>query len=185
MKNTEQLFDLLSRGGFISTDSVDPLQRRLYDQIEEDPEGYRDYFAGVGYLLEGGEGYWMFCRRETKVDLQRKLEAAVRWIDNLDFLRTFDPSFGPGTLFHASDILVRIAADVELKDKAARLYKGEKRSHQEAVQRLIKELVDAGYAELESVVDQRYKVTSALHYLESLLECVEIAEEVTGDAMSQ
>ena len=104
MKYTEEIFNILSKGGFISSNSVSAQVKRLYDAIEEDLPDYYDYYKGIGFYLEGGDGYYYFARKEAKVDLERKLEAAQKWIDYLSFLKTYHSAFGPGFLFRAADI---------------------------------------------------------------------------------
>ena len=57
MKYTEEIFNILSKGGFISSNSVSTQVKRLYDAIEEDLPDYYDYYKGIGFYLEGGDGY--------------------------------------------------------------------------------------------------------------------------------
>ena len=78
MKYTEEIFNILSKGGFISSNSVSPAVKRYYDAIEEELAEYYEYYKGIGFYLEGGDGYYLFTRREAKVDLERKLEAAMK-----------------------------------------------------------------------------------------------------------
>lgn len=99
MKYTEEIFNILSKGGFISSNSVSTQVKRLYDAIEEDLPDYYDYYKGIGFYLEGGDGYYYFTRKESKVDLERKLEAIQKWIDYLSFLKTYHSAFGPGFYF--------------------------------------------------------------------------------------
>ena len=108
MKYTEEIFNILSKGGFISSNSVSTQVKRLYDAIEEDLPDYYDYYKGIGFYLEGGDGYYYFTRKESKVDLERKLEAIQKWIDYLSFLKTYHSAFGPGFLFRAADIEIQI-----------------------------------------------------------------------------
>ena len=116
MKYTEEIFNILSKGGFISSNSVSTQVKRLYDAIEEDLPDYYDYYKGIGFYLEGGDGYYYFTRKESKVDLERKLEAIQKWIDYLSFLKTYHSAFGPGFLFRAADIEIQIGCDIELKE---------------------------------------------------------------------
>lgn len=74
------------------------------------------------FYLEGGDGYYFFTRKEDKIDLERKLEASCKWIDYLNFLKSFDAIFGLGLLFCAADIEIRIGCDLELKEMAAKLF---------------------------------------------------------------
>ena len=72
---TEEIFNILSRGGFISNNSVQARIKRYYDAIEDHQAEYDEYYQGIGFHLEAGDGYFFFTRKETKVDLLRKLEA--------------------------------------------------------------------------------------------------------------
>ena len=108
MKYTEEIFNILSRGGFISANSVSSTVKRYYDALEEDFTEYYDYYKGIGFYLEAGNGYYLFTRQETRVDLERKLEAVGKWIDYLSFLKTYHSAFGPGFLFRRADIEVQI-----------------------------------------------------------------------------
>ena len=66
MKYTEEIFNILSKGGFISSNSVSPAMKRYYDAIEEELAEYYEYYKGIGFYLEGGDGYYLFTRREAK-----------------------------------------------------------------------------------------------------------------------
>ena len=180
MKYTEDIFNLLSKGNFISIDSLNPPHKKLYDLIEDNFNEYYDYFSGIGFILEGGAGYWMFARRESKTDMSRKLEMMCKWIDYLDFIKTFDPAFGPGFEFSPHDIIIKITSDVELKDKALKLFKG-KRSYEEIVEKLVKEMIDIGFVELLSEMEMTYKVTSAYNYIEGLVDCINISEGIIDE----
>ena len=165
MKYTEEIFNILSKGGFISSNSVSTQVKRLYDAIEEDLPDYYDYYKGIGFYLEGGDGYYYFTRKESKVDLERKLEAIQKWIDYLSFLKTYHSAFGPGFLFRAADIEIQKGCDIELK------------KYDEVVGKLLKELESIGLIEKENELDGTYKVLSAFHYMEDLVDCITISEE--------
>lgn len=156
MKYTEEIFNILSKGGFISANSVSPAIKRYYDAIEEDLTDYYEYYKGIGFYLEGGDGYYMFTRQEAKVDLERKLEAVMKWIDYLSFLKTYDATFGPGFKFRPADIEVQISCQMELKDKASKLFQ-DKKKYNEVVEKLVSELEKAGMIELENEHDNTYK----------------------------
>jgi len=178
MKYTKEIFDILSRGGFISNNSVSSQTRHIYDAIEEQQAQYAEYFRGVGFDLQGGSGYWYFSRTETKVELQDKLTRFCRWIDRLDFLKTFNSSFGSGFQFRVATILEQMASDVELKDKAGRLYQ-ERMTLEEVVEKVTDELAKAGFAELENAVDGTWKVTAAFNYMEELVDCLTLLDDVS------
>lgn len=148
--------------------------------IEEDLPDYYEYYQGIGLYLEGGDGYYHFTRKEAKVDLERKLEAALKWIDYMSFLKTYHSAFGPGFLFRAADIEIQIGCDMELKEKASKLF-SDKKKHEEVVAKLINELEKMGFIEKENEVDGTYKVLTAFHYIEELIDCITISEEVQDE----
>lgn len=178
MQHTKEIYDILIRGGFISQNSVDVQKSHLYDTIEDNVDDYQEYFSGIGLTLEGGNGYYYFSRMENKVDLENKLQRFSEWIDRLDFLKVFNSTFGPGFTFRKSNIMEQFANDIELKEKATDLYP-EERTLDGKVDCLIKELDKLGFIEIENELDGTYKVTSAFHYIEELIDCLTINETDT------
>jgi hypothetical protein len=180
MRYTEEIFSLLSRGGFISLNSLSTQVKRYYDALEEEREAYAEYYRGIGFCLEGGDGYFYFSRKEAKVDMERKLEQVMKWIDYLSFLKTYNPTFGPGFLFRAADIEIQIGRDIELKEKASKLFT-DKKKHEEVVNKLVKELENIGFIELENELEGTYKVLTSFHYMEELIDCITIDEEMQNE----
>lgn len=175
MRYTKEIFDILSRGGFISQNSVSPQCSRLYDAIEDDYQSYQEYYSGIGFLLEGGNGYYYFSKTEAKVALEDKVQRLALWIDRVDFLKTFNSTFGSGFTFRKSNILEKFSSDIELKDKIRRLYKDVK-TNEEKVEKLVNDMVHQGFVELENELDGTYKVTAAFHYIEEFIDCITITE---------
>lgn len=66
MKYTEEIFNILSKGGFISSNSISTQVKRYYDAIEEELPDYYEYYRGIGLYLEGGDGYYHFTRKRRK-----------------------------------------------------------------------------------------------------------------------
>lgn len=180
MKYTEEIFNILSRGGFISANSVSSTVKRYYDALEEDFTEYYDYYKGIGFYLEAGNGYYLFTCQETRVDLERKLEAVGKWIDYLSFLKTYHSAFGPGFLFRRADIEVQIGCNMELKEKASSLF-SDKKKFGEVVEKLVAELEKAGMIELENEHDETYKVLTAFHYMEEMVDCITILEDTSDE----
>lgn len=182
MIKTREIFEILSRGGFICQDSARTENRRLYDYMEEHFEEYKAYYQGIGFVLEQGNGYFHFTREESRAELARRLATLGVWIDRLDFVKTFFGGFTAGCRFTPSAITEATAADVELKEKARRLYEGG-RSVKAAVDQLVEDLLKAGFIELENEFEQRYRVTSAFHFLEDLVEMLTITEEEENETV--
>ena len=183
LRYTEEIFNHLSKGGFISSNSVSATLKRYYDVLDEDFQAYYDYYSGIGFYLEAGDGYYLFTRREAKVDLERKLEAVMRWIDYLSFLKTYNPVFGAGFTFRPADIVVAISCNMELKDRAEKLFR-DKKVYTEIVEKLVSELEKVDLIELENEHDQTYKVLTSFHYIEDLVDCITITED-SGDEIPE
>lgn len=175
MRYTKEIFDILSKGGFISRNSISQLRSHIYDAIEDDYESYLEYFRGIGFQLEVGNGYYYFSRTENKVELADKVQRLALWIDRVDFLKTFNNIFGPGFSFRKSNILEKFSSDIELKEKARNLYP-ELKTNDDKIDKLITDLERLGFVELENELDGTYKVTSAFHYIEELIDCLTIIE---------
>ena len=177
--NTQRIYERLSRGEFLSVDSSDTSIRHLYEDIEENFDDYADFFKEIGLQLEAGNGYFYFSRiGEGKQSIEQKLESFSKWLDYLDFLKTYNQSFTAGYQFRKSHQIEQISLDIELKEKAGHLYKkygvG---SYLEIVNKLLQEMQGMGFAECISEQDETYKITSAFHYAEELVNMIQIANE--------
>ena len=184
-RQTGEIFELLSRGQFICSNSSDVRIRKLYEIID-DNENYDllyDYFLAINFILEKGDEFYYFSRKdESKADLERKLETACRWIDIVDFFKAFDNSFASGYSFSPSEITVKISVDAVLKSKADgvrnTLKLDEKTPYHEIVLKIIESLCKDGYAEIENEILKSYKVLSSFKYLEELINNINIPDEV-------
>ena len=175
--NTQKIYEHLSRGEFLSVDSIENSMRHLYEDIEENFGDYAEFFKEIGLQLESGNGYFYFSRLgESKQAIEQKLES--KWLDYLDFLKTYNQSFTAGYQFRKSHLIEQISVDIELKEKAGHLYKkygvG---SNLEIVNKLLQEMQNMGFAECISEQDETYKITSAFHYAEELVNMIQIANE--------
>lgn len=175
MRYTKEIFEILSRGGFISQNSISQQRAHLYDAIEDDFQQYQEYYEGIGFLLEGGNGYYYFSRTESKVELADKIQRMIGWIDRLDFFKTFNSTFGSGFSFRKSNILEKFSSDIELKEKARHLY-ADLKTNDEKMDKLVADMERQGFIELENDLDGTYKVTAAFHYIEELIDCLTIIE---------
>lgn len=177
--NTQRIYERLSRGEFLSVDSSDTSIRHLYDDIEENFDDYADFFKEIGLQLEAGNGYFFFSRiGEGKQSIEQKLESFSKWLDYLDFLKTYNQSFTAGYQFRKSHLIEQISLDIELKEKAGHLYKKYGvDSYLEIVNKLLQEMQGMGFAECISEQDETFKITSAFHYAEELVDMIQIANE--------
>jgi len=187
-RQTGEIFEILSSGQFICSNSSETNISKLYDIID-DKEKYEtlyDYFSAIGFILEKGDEFYYFSRKnESKADLERKLETACKWIDILDFLKTFDNAFVSGYSFTTQEIVVRIKVDAVLKSKADGLRKvlkmDDKTPYDEVVMKLVDNLCKEGFAEIENEILKSYKILSSFKYLEELVMDINIPEEVQNE----
>ncbi len=184
-KQTGEIFELLSKGQFICSNSSDTRISKLYE-ILDDQENFDplyDYFNSINFILEKGDEYYYFSRKdESKADLERKLEAACKWIDIVDFFKTFDNAFGSGYSFSPGRIAVEISVQAVLKNKAdgvkSILRIDEKTAYPEVVNKIVKALCDDNFAEIENEILKSYKVLSSFKYLEELINNINIPEDI-------
>lgn len=180
MKYTREVFQRLSRGQFISGNSVDPETRAIYNDIEECQAEYEDYFRKIDFHLSAGDGFYYFSRKEPRVNIENKLQSLFSWIDYLDFLKTYDTTFDAGTQFSLAQMEIRLSSDLELKEKLSRLFQ-DKLSNRDKLEALATTLVSMGFAEQTNETEERYQVTSAFHYIEQIISCINIDEEVRDE----
>ena len=181
---TPEIFRILSKGQFISSNSSDKKISTLYNVIDEEQnfENLLEYFGHINFILEREDEYFYFSRPETKVDIEKKLEKAFEWIDIIDFLKTFDNAFSSGYRFIPSEILVRIKTDAELETKLDGLKKHtHKTNQQEILDKVLKKLLDDTFIELENEITNQYKVLAAFKYLEQLILTINIPDEVINE----
>lgn len=184
-KYTAEIFETLSKGQFISANSTSRLIRSLYNILED--ESNFDYlyshFESIHFILERGDQFFYFSRKESKVNLERKLEIAYKWIDILDFLKTYDNAFGPGFKFSPSEISIRLDVDVDLKTKLNGLkrFAPKKSQHIDIIKKVIDTLEKDHFVELEDEASQTYKVMSSFNYLEQLILTINIPEEIADE----
>ncbi len=181
---TSEIFKILSKGQFISSNSSDKTISTLYNVIDEEQnfENLYEFFLKINFILEKGDEYFYFSRPETKVDLENKIEAAFRWIDYIDFFKTFDNSFGAGYRFTPSEILVRIKTDAELETKLESLKKHTgKENHKDILDKVIDRLISDSFVELENEITHQYKVLTSFKYLEQLILTINIPDEIRDE----
>lgn len=181
---TAEIFELLSKGQFISSNNSNKRISDLYNVIDDEQnfDALYDFFLNIRFVLEKGDEYYYFSRPESKVDLERKIEIAFKWVDIIDFLKTYDNSFGVGYRFTPSDLLVRIKIDAELESKLEGLKKHTgKEKHQEIIEKLLTMLVNDSFIELENEITHQYKVLTSFKYLEQLIITINIPDSVRNE----
>jgi hypothetical protein len=184
-KQTGEIFELLSKGQFICSNSSESRISKLCEILDDNDnfETLYEYFDSINFILQKGDEYYHFSRKdESKADIERKLEAACKWIDIVDFFKSFDNSFGSGYSFSPTEIAVKISVEAVLKNKAdglkSILKMDDKTPYLDVVNKIVKTLCDDGFAESENEILKSYKVLSSFKYLEELINNINIPDEV-------
>jgi hypothetical protein len=182
---TAEIFKILSKGQFINSNSSDKKISDLYKVIEDEQnfENLYDYFLNINFVLEEkGSEYFYFSRPESKTDLEKKIDTAYKWIDIVDFLKTYRNDFSSGVRFSPSDILVQLKTDADLETKLEGLKKyADKDTQRDILERILKILADDSFIEIENSVTQQYKVLASFNYLEQLILKINISEDVKNE----
>ena len=185
-RQTADIFERLSKGKFISEDSNDETLKDLYDVIDDEVnyELLYEYFLYIGFYLEKGSGYYYFSRKENNSDIAKKIERAYKWIDVLDFLKTYgksvDRPFTQGTIFSPHQIVEECKVNHALAEKLEDLqrypkFKGDKAF--DRIQKIIKDLTEETFVEVHNEHTQEYKIVAAFSYLEKLVTSIHITED--------
>lgn len=177
MKYTSEIFQRLSRGQFISSNSINADTRAIYNDIEENQQEYEEYFGHIDFQLSSGDGFYYFSRKETKVNIENKLQSLFSWIDYMDFLKTYDTAFDAGTQFSLVQMEVKLSTIPGLKEKLEQMFP-DRPSNRQKLEALAGAMGNMGIAELVNEADSTYQVTNAFHYIEQIILCINIDEDM-------
>lgn len=180
MKYTSEVFQRLSRGQFISSNSIDAEIRAIYSDIEENQQEYEDFFNKIDFLLSSGDGFYYFSRKEAKVIIENKLQSLFSWIDYMDFLKTYDTTFDAGIQFNLVQMEVKLSTIPGLKEKLVQMFP-DKSTNRQKLEALAGAMESMGFAEMVNEADGTYQVTNAFHYIEQIILCINIDEDIKDE----
>jgi DNA-binding PadR family transcriptional regulator len=176
-RQTSKIFEVLSKGYFINSNSNDPVQRELYGVTEAHRDELEQYFKQIGFELEQGDEYFYFSRKEDKAAIERKIKKAYDWIDILDFFKTFNNGFAPGYRFYTSQLVEETRVNGLLRNKLNELGSQQEGTAKSQIDKILGRLERDGFIEKVDEFTETWKVTAALHYLERLILAIEVPEE--------
>lgn len=176
-KQTHEIFNILARGHFISSNGTKEGMNRLYD-ILNDPQNFEKlqaYFNVLRYKIERGNNYFYFSKlHEPPSITEKKLETFEKYIDIIDLFASLDNKITIGARFRPSEIAEECNANIRLKQKLAKipLYRSEN------ILNKIREICDMlardSFLELEEESTETYKVLDAYAYLLEIIQAITI-----------
>lgn len=172
-KQTAEIFSILSKGNFISSNGS---HGRLFDVInhEDNFNLLKAYFEHTGFTLERGHNYFYFSQEEEiTAHVEKKLEQFSHYIDIMDFFSCMDLKPTVGTRYRVTQIAEECYANERLKQKITALSRKEKLT--DKVSEISGYLTAGGFFEQED--EDTYKVMDAIHYLEHVISLITIDED--------
>ncbi|MBT1701740.1 condensin complex protein MksE [Chryseosolibacter indicus] len=172
-KQTPEIFAILSRGNFISSNGS---KGKLFDVIsyEDNYNILKEFFSHTGYTLEQGHNYFYFSQpEEANLIMEKKLEQFAYYIDVMDFFSSMDTKPTVGTRYRVTQIAEECFSNERLKQKLYALSRREKMV--DKVAEIAGDLAQAGFFEQED--EDTYKVMDAIHYLEEVISLITIEDD--------
>ncbi len=170
---TQKIFNHLKDGKFLSQNSPNKEQAKLYRYSEKYFKELKELYEyiGVGFKLKNG--YCYFSSLENK---EQKLQTIYDMIDYLSFFYHYDSMFGVGSRFSVNDIENKIKDDVTLKIKLDRLKNISGETLKDNIISLISKLEKRGFIALEDEYMQTFIVLDSCEYLVEFFSKIEIKE---------
>jgi hypothetical protein len=179
-RQTHDIFGIMARGHFISSNGTKDGMNRLYDIIS-DPENFenlQNYFSHIRYRIERGNNFFYFSKvDEAPSAVEKKLETFEKYIDIVDLFASMDNKITIGSRFRTGEIAEECIANVRLKQKLQKipLYRSE------TLHNKVREICDLmsrdSFLEREDEQSETYKVLDSYTYLLDVINAIAIYEE--------
>lgn len=176
-KQTHEIFNILARGHFISSNGTKEGMNKLYD-ILNDPENFeklQNFFGILKYKIEKGNNYFYFSKlNEPPSITEKKLETFEKYIDIIDLFASLDNKITIGSRFRPSEIAEECNANIRLKQKLIKipLYRSE--TFYNKIREICDMLARDSFIELEDEASETYKVLDAYAYLLDVINAITI-----------
>ncbi len=182
-RQTHDIFTIMARGHFISSNGTKDNMSKLYDVINN-PENFdrlQAYFNVIRYNIERGNYYFYFSRlNEANSLIEQKLEAFERYIDVIDLFASMDNKITIGARFRPSEIAEECNANVRLKQKLQKIPMYRSETLLNKVRDICSLMTRDSFLELEDEQTESYKVLDAYTYLLDMINAISIYEETSG-----
>jgi hypothetical protein len=182
-RQTHEIFSIMARGHFISSNGSKDNMSRLYDIINN-PENFdrlQAYFNIIRYNIERGNNYFYFSRiNEANSIIEQKLETFERYIDVIDLFASMNNKVTIGSRFRPSEIAEECNANVRLKQKLQKIPMYRSETLLNKVRDICNLMTRDSFLELEDEQTESYKVLDAYAYLLDMINAISIYEESAG-----
>jgi len=179
-KQTHDIFAIMARGHFISSNGTKDGMSRLYDIINN-PENFdrlQAYFNVIRYNIERGNNFFYFSKTsEANSIIEKKLETFERYIDIVDLFASMDNKVTIGSRFRPSEISEECNANVRLKQKLQKIPMYRSETLLNKVRDICDLMARDSFLELEDEQTESYKVLDAYSYLLDVINSIAIYEE--------
>ena len=183
-KQTHDIFAIMARGHFISSNGTRNNMGRLYDIINdaENFDRFQAYFNVIRYNIERGNNFFYFSKiSEANSIIEKKLETFERYIDIIDLFASMDNKITIGSRFRPSEIAEECNANVRLKQKLQKIPMYRSETLLNKVRDICDLMARDSFLELEDEQSESYKVMDAYTYLLDVINSIAIYEETSGD----
>jgi hypothetical protein len=182
-KQTHEIFSIMARGHFISSNGTKDNMGRLYDIINnpEHHDHLQDYFNVIRFRIERGNNFFYFSKiDEANSLIEKKLETFEKYIDIIDLFASMDNKITIGSRFRPSEIAEECNANVRLKQKLQKipLYRSETLSNK--VREICDLMTRDSFLEKEDEVSENYKVLDSYTYLLDMINSIAIYEDTNN-----
>ncbi len=176
----QELFERLarSRSNRILSFNGSEEDRSLFAAVEQDEQKYCDYLVPLGLNLVKGENHYYLTSDDAAQTKVNKLAALIEIVQTLAFFKRHIDDFGEGAVFSELDLAGKCDGD----DESERfLLFGKKGNLRDSLSAKIKELEDKGFLLLVDEERRKYRVLSAINYLEEIADKIRVPELENGE----
>lgn len=176
MNYIKEIFQKLTKGQFLSHNSNNSEDRRMYSDLDENFQEYYDYYKQIGLILVRADNYFHFTREVDEVKTEDKLRGMYCYIDYLHVLEestrhkvdvgeTITISMVEKTVTETQTLQDYIYKHMVNKDKPETTCRG-------VIIDMFRELTNKGFFELIDKNTDKYLVTDAFAYLQDIVELI-------------
>ena len=170
---TTKIFNILKEGRFLSLNTPNKNEKKLYEYVENHSEQLIQYFQFIDINLKVKNGYCYFATMDNK---ENKLQNIYEMLDILNFLFNFNPAFSVGFRFTIANIEDKVKDNITLKVKLEKIKSLGGDTLRAKILSLLNKLIKKGFIVVEDEYLQKYIVLNSFEYIVDFFNKIEIKE---------